>query len=129
MKVYVFGNEDEKADSLAITVARKIKGADFEFVAPNADLPFAGDKRVVIMDVVRGLKRPELLSGDTVNKLIVDRSLTVHDYDLGFQLKYLLKLEKLGSLTIIGIPQTGKIDYRRIQSILRKLVAQDIQGS
>ena len=54
---------------------------------------------------------------------------SVHDFDLGFQLKYLKKLGKLGKVTIIGLPQSGNVDYDSIQSILRKLVAQDIQGS
>ena len=54
---------------------------------------------------------------------------SVHDFDLGFQLKYLKKLGKLGKVTIIGLPQTGEIDYDSIHSILRKLVAQDMQGS
>jgi hypothetical protein len=53
----------------------------------------------------------------------------VHDFDLGFQLKYLQKIGKLGEVTIIGLPINKTPDYLRIQSILRKLVAQDIQGS
>jgi hypothetical protein len=53
----------------------------------------------------------------------------VHDFDLAFQLRYLKKLGKLGEVTIIGIPQEGEIDYLRIQSIFRKLVAHDMQGS
>jgi hypothetical protein len=57
------------------------------------------------------------------------RSSSVHDFDLGFQLLYLKKLGKLKNFLIIGIPMKGEINYLRIQSILRKLVAQDIQGS
>ena len=53
----------------------------------------------------------------------------MHDFDLAFQLRYLKKLGKLGEITIVGIPQEGEIDYFRIQSILRKLVAHDMQGS
>jgi hypothetical protein len=46
----------------------------------------------------------------------------VHDFDLAFQLRYLKKLNKPGEVTVIGVPQEGKVDYLRIQSIFKKLV-------
>ena len=52
-----------------------------------------------------------------------------HDFDLPFQLRYLKKLGKLGTVTVIGIPQEGEVDHLLIKSIFRKLVAQDMQGS
>jgi hypothetical protein len=127
MKVYVFGNPDYPLDNLAIKIAQKIKKINFVFVKPNEDLPFVSCEKVILMDVIQGLKKEEVF--DDVDKLIVERSSTAHDYDLGFQLKYLKKLGEIGEVVIIGLPPTGKINYRRIQSILRKLVAQDMQGS
>lgn len=41
----------------------------------------------------------------------------------------MIRWGKVKKITIIGIPQKGKVSYLRIQSILRKLVAQDMQGS
>jgi Ni,Fe-hydrogenase maturation factor len=70
-----------------------------------------------------------LIEGDRIDGLILSPRGSVHDLDLAFQLKYLKKLNKLGEVTIIGIPQEGEVDYLRIQSILRKLVAHDMQGS
>ena len=46
----------------------------------------------------------------------------MHDFDLAFQLRYLKKLNKPGEVTVIGVPQEGKVDYLRIQSIFKKLV-------
>ena len=54
---------------------------------------------------------------------------TVHDFDLAFQLKYLKKIGRLGEVYVLGIPKEGEVDYSRVISILRKLVAQDMQGS
>jgi Ni,Fe-hydrogenase maturation factor len=133
MNVYVFGNEDYAEDNTVFKVINKlgktINGLQFIYVKPNEDLPFVGEKNVVILDTVQGINKVEIINEQDLDKLIVNRSTTAHDYDLGFQLKYLKKLGKIEKITIIGLPQNGKIDYDFIQSILRKFVAQDMQGS
>ena len=133
MKVYVFGNEYVAADKRAIEVARELEktleGVSFVFVNPNEDLPFVDERRVLILDTVQGIRDVSLIEGDSVDALILSPRGSVHDFDLAFQLRYLKKLNKLGEVSIIGVPQEGEVDYLRIQSILRKLVAQDMQGS
>lgn len=133
MKVYLFGNQDLAEDNFALHVAQKLQGKipEVEFVAikPNEDLPFADYQHVVLMDVVLGINKTQILKDSDLEKISSSPRNTAHDFDLGFQLKYLKKLGKLGTTTIIGLPLMGKIDYSLIQSILRKLVAQDIQGS
>ena len=132
-KVYIFGNEDIAFDNRAFVVAEKL-ATDFDQVKfikvkPNEDLPFAGEKRVLIMDTVQGIKKVEVLGHEDIDKLTLSPRASVHDFDLGWQLKYLKKLGKLGEITIIGLPQEGELDYNLIHSIFKKLVAQDIQGS
>lgn len=133
MKVYVFGNKDVGGDVVALEAANKLEGEvkDVEFVVvnPNEDLPFAEENGVVIMDAVHGIEKITLIDESDLDRLKTDNSVSVHDYDLGFQLKYLKKLGKLKKISIIGLPQNREIDYLRIQSILRKLVAHDMQGS
>lgn len=133
MRVYIFGNQDLAEDNLAFKTARKLqrhfKKVEFVMVAPNEDLPFANEKRVIVLDVIKGLEQVKFLHADALDKLILPPRTTTHDYDLGFQLKYLKKLGKLKKVRIIGIPAQGEIDYRRIHSIFKKLVAQDMQGS
>ena len=133
MKVYVFGNEYVAEDRRAIEVAREledtIEGMSFVFVNPNEDVPFVNERHVVILDTVQELQDVALVEGDSIDGLILPPRGSVHDFDLAFQLRYLKKLNKLGEVTIIGIPQEGEVDYLRIQSILRKLVAHDMQGS
>jgi Ni,Fe-hydrogenase maturation factor len=133
MKVYVFGNAYIAGDGKAVQLARElegdIEGISFVFVAPNEDLPFVDERHVVILDTVQGIKEVTLLEGDITDRLILSPRGSVHDFDLAFQLRYLKKLDRLGEVTIIGVPQVGKEDYLSIQSILRKLVAQDMQGS
>jgi len=133
MKIYVFGNEYVAEDKRAIEVARELEGAiediSFVFVGPNEDVPFVNERQVVILDTVQGIQGVALIEGDRIDGLTLSPRGSVHDFDLAFQLRYLKKLGKLGEITIVGIPQEGEIDYFRIQSILRKLVAHDMQGS
>lgn len=133
MKVYVLGNRDISIDNIAYKVAKKLEGkipnVRFVIVKPNEDLPLVDQRNVIILDVVQGIKEVTLIDEDNLAKLVISKSVTAHDYDLGFQLKYLKKLGRLSKVTVIGLPIQGKIDYFFIQSILRKLVAQDIQGS
>ncbi len=133
MKVYVFGNKDLPEDSKAVAVAESIgksnPGVDFVFVKPNEDLPFVDEDEVIIMDTVEGIGEVKLLGAEEIDRLILSPRTSVHDFDLGFQLKYLRKLGKLTKVGIVGIPMTGKIDHKRINSIFKKLVAQDMQGS
>ena len=133
MKVYVFGNDDLTEDKRAFEVAKKLTGkienVDFVKVKPNEDVPFIDEKFVVILDVVQGIKKVTEIKDDDLDKLILPPRSSVHDFDLGFQLKYLKKIGKLGKVTIVGLPMQEEIDYFLIQSILRKLVAQEMQGS
>ena len=133
MNVYVFGNEYIAEDKRAIEVARELEGAiegiSFIFVNPNEDVPFVDQRLAVILDTVEGIQDVALVEGDRIDGLVLSPRGSMHDFDLGFQLRYLRKLGKLGKVTIIGIPQEGEVDYLRIKSILRKLVAHDMQGS
>jgi hypothetical protein len=133
MKVFVFGNEHVAEDRRAIEAARElgdtVEGVSFDFIRPNEDVPFANERRVVILDTVQGIQEVEVISGDSIDGVTLSPRGSVHDFDLAFQLRYLKKLGKLGEVDIIGIPQEGEVDHLRIRSILRKLVAQDMQGS
>ncbi|HKG77970.1 MAG TPA: hypothetical protein VKA78_01095 [Pyrinomonadaceae bacterium] len=133
MNIYVFGNDHVEKDTKAIEVARKledtIEGISFVFVKLNEDVPFANERHVVILDTVEGIQDVALVDRDRIDGLLLSPRGSVHDFDLAFQLRYLKKLNKLGEVTIIGIPQEGEVDYLRIQSIFRELVAHDMQGS
>ena len=133
MNVYVFGNKYVAEDKRAIEVARElqntVEGVSFIFLGPNEDVPFANEPQVVILDTIAGIQHVALVEGDAIDSLILSPRGSVHDFDLAFQLRYLKKLGKLGDVTLIGIPQEGELNHLRTKSILRKLVAHDMQGS
>jgi hypothetical protein len=130
MKVYVFGNPDVESDSAAVKAAKYLKNkvpeVKFEFTTPNSDLIF-DNTRPVILDTIQGIKKITIVKNP--DHLILPPRNSVHDFDLGFQLRYLKKMGMIKDALIIGVPTGKKINYFRIQSILRKLVAQDMQGS
>ena len=133
MKVYVFGNQDVPEDRRAIEVAERLEGtiedASFHFVQPNEDVPFVDEKRVVILDTVQGIRGVALIPDSEIDGFVLSPRGSVHDFDLAFQLKYLKKIGRLGRVYVVGLPREGEVDYLRVRSILRKLVAQDMQGS
>ena len=133
MVINVFGNKDVTMDAVAFEVANKLRNdfpaVDFIEINPNEDVPFDNGEDIYLMDVVRGIPDVKILDDSWVDKLIHTESSSVHDYDLGFQLKYLKKLGKLGKVTIIGLPYGKPAVYSSIHSTVKKLVAQDIQGS
>lgn len=135
MNIYILGNQDLSSDNQAFKAAEYFqhnvpdKNLEFITIKPNQDLPFVGEKRIVIMDVVEGINEVQVFNEDDLDNLVLPPRTSVHDFDLGFQLKYLKKLGKLEQITIIGLPMNEEIGYDLIHSILRKLVAQDIHGS
>jgi len=102
---------------------------EFIFIKPNEDLPFVDEKQVIIMDAVAGLSSVKLFENTDLDKIKLSPRTSVHDFDLGFQLKYLKKIGRLGEVAILGIPMTGDTSYSSIHSMVKKLVAQDMHGS
>lgn len=131
MVIYVFGNPDLSIDNKTYLVTQKLAPLfpqiSFETIAINADIPTSDC--LSLIDTVVGLSQATLFTESDLNKIQLSPRNSVHDYDLGFQLKYLVKLGKLKKVRIIGLPDDEKIDYDQLQSIFKKLVAQDIQGS
>ena len=133
MIIYVFGNEDHSQDSLGITVSQKLTKdfpeIDFHVLPPNSDIPINQEKTVNIIDAADGISEVTLITEKNLNKIVISPRSTLHDYDLSFQLKYLIKIGRLKNFNIVGLPLLGKVDYDLIHSIFKKLVAQDMQGS
>lgn len=131
--VYVFGNEDVSFDSGPFAyvdrLTRDFPELHFIRVKPNEDLPFVGQESVVIFDTMYGISEMQVVTEKDMQKIQLSPRTSVHDFDLAFQLKYLLKIGKLKHIQIIGLPMDQVIDYDQVQVIFKKFVAHDIQGS
>jgi hypothetical protein len=105
MTVFVFGNPDLPADSLAVRILPELRGKfpeiDFRLKDPNED--FELPEGVVVIDVVAGLEGPRVFS--SFDDFQTPPRMTLHDFDLFGHLQLLKKLGKLSSkLKIIGLP-------------------------
>lgn len=131
--VYVFGNEDVPEDSVPFMLYDRLSAdlpmLKFVKVAPNADLPFAGQESVIIFDTIQGIPEVKVFNEQDLKHLVLSPRTSVHDFDLGFQLKFLMKIGKLRHITLIGLPMGVDVPYDSIHETFKKLVAQDIQGS
>ncbi|MEM4634084.1 MAG: hypothetical protein QW275_02925 [Candidatus Anstonellaceae archaeon] len=105
MRVLVFGNPTSKIDSAAVKVAKrlskKLPGVEFVLFDTAEDLEREGGE-LVIMDAVVGLKSPRTIKLEELE--LPANPLSLHGFDLIWNLLLLKKLGKVRSVTIIGIP-------------------------
>lgn len=107
MTVFVFGNPDLPADSLAVRILpelhKRFPEIDFLTKDPNEDFELPED--AVIIDVVAGLKEVRVFS--SLDDFQAPPRTTLHDFDLFSHFQFLKKLGKLPSkIKIIGLPPT-----------------------
>jgi Ni,Fe-hydrogenase maturation factor len=130
--ILIFGNSLVAEDSLAINLMPKLQNQfpELNFISldPTENIQEYG-KDLKIIDVVQGIKEPIIITD--INKLKTGKITSMHDFDLAYNLKLLMQTGKINSVKILGLPLEMNEDkaFNYCQSILRKWVAQDMQGS
>ncbi len=119
----VFGNEFLKDDNFAIKISKEIK-------LPNTDIircysvddmfKVQGYDKVFILDVIKNIKEVTLITD--LDKIKDKKLFSMHDFDLGFNLKLLKEVNQIKDINIIGIPQEG--DKESIKKEIKKIVEQ-----
>lgn len=111
MKIFYFGNFVVPEDSLVIKLIPMLKKSfsEIQFIHSDpTDEWWCAEEIPVIIDSVAILKKvtlfKDLSSFDRPNFRI-----TPHDYDLFMDLSLLIKLKKIKSFEIIGVPNIGNI--------------------
>ena len=109
MNIFVFGNsivaEDSKPVELLFHLQDHFPTMTFIHADPT-DEWWEGQNNPIILDTVVGLKRVTLFSSlDSFED--PNMRITPHDYDLFMDLAFLLKLKKINSFTLIGLPERG----------------------
>lgn len=138
MKILVFGNPLIEKDNLALKITPKLREVfpeiEFKELDPSENLDKEG-KHLHILDVAEPnfaeARILHLESEEDFEKLQTQKVYSMHDFDLGYNLKLLKKLKLIDSVDILCIPYdlNEKKAFDQSQLILRKWVAQDIQGS
>lgn len=133
MNIYIFGNLDEPSDNVPLKLMDYLKTEFHEHrfieIKPNADLDFEGEDCVYMLDTVAGVTEPTILTEKDIDDIAALSRGTVHDYDLGFQLKYLRKLGRIDKVKILALPMNHDLDLTTFQFIFKKFVEHDMQGS
>lgn len=104
--IYVFGNEFLEFDNFALEVAKALdkKFNIIRCTSPD-DLLSSDDGKIVILDVVKGARKPMLI--EDVSKIKSKNMLSLHDFDLGFFLNLMKEMGIKRKIKIIGIPDKG----------------------
>jgi len=120
MKIYCFGNEFIKQDSLAKKLADEIKIKGIEFVKADSLEGIDGD--IVILDVVKGIKDVTII--DDVEKIKEFHPISAHDFDIGTELKLRKAIGGIGKVIIIGVPMKGNKEEikEKVKSYINKAI-------
>src|SRR3990167_4102080 len=102
--ILIFGNQELEFDSLPLRVLPELKRLfpkiRFEIKDPNEE--FEIPEELTIIDTVRGIEEVKIFSD--LKNFTNHPHISLHDFDLWSQLKFLQKLGKLKKIKIIGVP-------------------------
>jgi len=132
MKVSVFGNPDVKKDNLVVKLVPKLKKffpkIDFRVEDPSEGLkpPVSvgrgrPERLWVILDVAKGIDKIRVF--EDLDKLVTEKRVSLHDYDVSMELKLLKRLGRVEKLKIVAVPMgmDRKKALEKICSILEDI--------
>ncbi|MEM3606996.1 MAG: hypothetical protein QXK49_02055 [Candidatus Aenigmatarchaeota archaeon] len=118
--IYVFGNPLIKEDSLPLKLVDKLKkefpNIVFKEFDAVEDLDFENELNII--DAVQGIKKVELI--EDLDKILTKKIYSMHDFDLGYNLKLLKKMKMINKVRIFGVPL--KINEKKALEQLCKIL-------
>lgn len=118
--IYVFGNPLVREDSLPLKLIgmlrKEFPSLEFKEFDTVEDLEF--EKELNIIDSVKGIKKVEII--EDIDKIVTDKIYSMHDFDLGYNLKLWKKMKMIDKVRIYGIPV--KIDEKEALDQLCKII-------
>lgn len=130
MKVSVFGNPDLENDNLIVKLIPKLRKrfpeVEFRVEDPVEGLKPPKDDLWVILDMAEGIDRVRVF--EKVDKLVEVRGVSLHDYEVGTELKLLKKLGKIKDLKIIAVPMEmeEKELWREVVKRLKEVIPKEL---
>jgi hypothetical protein len=123
MEYWIFGNPDLAQDILPLKLIPKLQAAfpkdTFVTKDPLDEWGNLAD-HIYIIDTVIGLATVQKFT--TLDQFERAPSVTMHDFDLITQLRFLQKLGKLKKITLYGVPDTLTEDeaFTQLEALLRQ---------
>ncbi|HAZ16359.1 MAG: hypothetical protein A3H59_02965 [Candidatus Jacksonbacteria bacterium RIFCSPLOWO2_02_FULL_43_9] len=122
MKIFIFGNPDIEEDSLPVKLMPQLKkqvpNFDFVHLDPNeewGEIP----EHFVMIDTVQGIDG--VMVFNDLEKIEQTPLVSLHDFDVVANLKWLKKLGTIKKITIIGVP-TGGMDVNDIAESINNIL-------
>lgn len=122
--IYLIGNKLVPEDALPIQLKEKLTkrfpAIKFKEFDPTENLP-EDSPHLIMIDTVKGIDRVSLFKD--IDSFSSQKAYSMHDFDLGWQLKLYKKMGKVEKVTIIGIPMgmDEKTAYDQVTALLRRL--------
>lgn len=124
--IYIFGNEILSFDSTPIKLAPDLQKIFpefiFEVIDPNENL-HPKNKELLIIDTIMDIDKVVIFND--IDKIQDSPRYSMHDFDLGFNLKLLQKIGELKKVTIFGVPP--HIEKKEAIKQLVKLIHETIK--
>jgi Ni,Fe-hydrogenase maturation factor len=123
--VYVFGNPLVKKDSLPIELMGDLKKSfpniNFKEIDPTENLHKLG-KKLYIIDTVVGIKNVTVIKD--IDSIELNKIYSLHDFDLGFNLKLMKKAGIIDDVIIFGIPANMRKQeaLKQLKNALKKVL-------
>ena len=129
MKILVFGNSLEEKDSLALKIMPRLREefpqVEFKEFDPTENLEEEIENgKLRILDVVEGINKVIIIKD--IEQLKQDKIYSMHDFDLGFNLKLLHKIGKLKEVEIIGLPMKMKEEeaIEKVKELMNRIISE-----
>ena len=110
-KFFLIGNllveEDSMPLKLKPLLQKEFLNIEFLEFDPTENFPEDSDE-ICMIDSVKGINDPRIFTD--IDEFIIKKGVSMHDFDLSWEMKLMKKTGKLKKVFIIGIPQTGDID-------------------
>jgi hypothetical protein len=122
--IHIFGNILLPFDSLPLKLQPELQAAlpeiDFVISDPNENIKPV-NKELVIIDTVLDIKEIKIIKN--IDQIQDNQTYSMHDFDLGLNLKLLQKIGELEKITIFGVPpdMNKKIALKQLIKLIKAI--------
>jgi len=123
VKLLVFGNPALAIDNLAVRVGKALQQEGFDVLHLEDPLGLSQLKfeEYLILDVAEGITEPRIITD--LDKLVLGRLCSLHDFDMAYFLKLLKATGKIENVRILALPQQMALEdaVAAVKTVLDKI--------
>ncbi|MBN1494816.1 hypothetical protein JW911_03730 [Candidatus Peregrinibacteria bacterium] len=124
--IFIAGNALVDEDSIPLKLMPFLKKEfpliDFIEFDPTENFPESNEPNgeFCLIDTVKGINEPLIFTD--IDKFVNKKGISMHDFDIAWEMKLLKKLGKLKEVSIIGIPQKSDMREGQILKMTADLI-------